>query len=105
MKDEYWRLNLLNHTVFLMALHNVWSLFDETDDYPLARQVAMAGFIKEEEGEGLINRIGECDFEKPLKMPFADILLLYTAMDLNAKLMISHKGDKIREELKLDDNP
>jgi hypothetical protein len=104
MKDVYWKLNLLQHTTFSIALFQVSSMFDETDNYPLARQTALAGFISEEEVENLLARIGKCKQSELLRMSIADILLLYTVMDLNGKLLISHKGDSMHEKMKLDSN-
>ncbi len=103
MKNEEWTLNMIHHMTFTMALYNVSEMFEETDDYPLARQVVLAGFVTEEEIEALLEKFYAHDLDKPIEMSFKDILLLYTGMDLNAKLLISHKGDKRREELKLDD--
>jgi hypothetical protein len=105
MKDEYWKLNLMQQTTFSLALFQVSSLFDETDIYPLARQTALAGFITEEEVENLAAHMRACKLGEDLRMSVADILLLYTVMDLNGKLMISHKGDSMSEQMKIDSNP
>jgi hypothetical protein len=103
MRDQYWKLNLLQHTAFSMALFQVSEMFNETDKYPLARQTVLAGFITEEEVTELLMRVSGCMNDDKLKMSFADILLLYTAMDLYAKLMLSHKGDTLREQMHMND--
>lgn len=105
MKTEKWNLNLLHHMTFTTALYNVSEMFDETDDYPLARQTELAGFVTEADIEGLLDKFYKHDLSKPIEMTFEDILLLYTGLDLNAKLTISHKGDKKREEMNLENNP
>jgi len=104
MKTEKWNLNLLHHTTFTMAINNVAQMFDETDDYALARQTELAGFITRQDIDYLLNKLYTHDLSQKLEMTFDDILLLYTALDLSAKLTLSHQGDKKRQELKLEDN-
>lgn len=103
MKTEKWNLNLLHHMTFTMALANVSQMFEETDKYPLAHQTQLAGFVTEEDIEGLLEKFYKHDLDKPMEMTFDDILLLYTGLDLNAKLSITHAGDKKREELNVND--
>lgn len=105
MENQQWKLNLIQSQTFMMAIYNVSVMFDETDKYPLANQLSKSGIITEDEVSDLMEKFTGTPKDKAISMSFKDILLLYTIMDLNAKMMISYKGDNLKQELKIEQNP
>jgi hypothetical protein len=105
MKDEIWNLNLIHQMVFPMALNIVFEMFEETDEYSLARRSVEAGLFEEKDVEALLQRFFDTPAEGKMHIKGEEILLLYTCLDIAGKLMISHKGDKILEMLSSDPHP
>jgi hypothetical protein len=105
MKDETWNVQILHSMVFNMSLGMVLEMFDETDNYPLANRAVQAGLFREEQVEALLDKLHAVPANEKLRITGEEILLLYTCLDITAKLMISHKGEQVAEMLRIDSNP
>jgi hypothetical protein len=101
MDSESWTFNFIHQTAFPQAMMRVMEMFDETDKYALANQMVKAGVLDQDELQDFFDRFCDPDDDGSFEMLPEDILLLYTVLDLNAKLYFTPKDDELKSMLKL----
>jgi len=102
MDSETWNFNVIHRTAFPLAMMRVMEIFDETDYYALANQTVKAGVLNKQELDDFFERFCDPDNTSEFEMCPEDILLLYTVLDLNAKLYFTPKDDELKTQLNLD---
>lgn len=75
-------------------------LLEDPESDRLAYEVVKRNIITDYELCCMIDKLTSSIPSEPLEMCKEDILVLYTIMELNMRLMLSDKGDEIRSDMR-----